>query len=182
MKIPLIAIAVILIFSSNSCLFADEPSELFIQLRDMDSTIFEEGFNKCNEEVLRSVLHEDLEFLHDLSGESEFDGFIKSIQENICSNPHGKLTRKVVPESLSVFPLKKDGTTYAAVQFGAHEFYFTPNGGSANRVSSGRFIHTYFLNEGEWKLKRVISYDHQSASPDEPREIERPPEPIRGAN
>ena len=84
-----------------------EDSELYKQLKSVDSLLFEEGFNHCNLEILKSMMHPDLQFLHDQNGMQDLDAFFQGFEESICSNPDFKPIRKLVKGSLQVYPLKK---------------------------------------------------------------------------
>ncbi|MEZ4875342.1 MAG: serine hydrolase [Flavobacteriaceae bacterium] len=138
-----------------------EDSALFKTLKAEDSLLFEESFNKCNFEVLEQIAHPDLQFLHDQNGTQSRDDFFKAVQESICSNPDVKPIRKLVEGSLVVYPLKNEGKLYGAIQMGMHEFYIAEPNKELRFTANGKFIHTWLLENGEWKLFRVLSYDHQ---------------------
>lgn len=135
---------------------------LLQQIMASDSLLFEEGFNSCNMEALQQVTHPDLEFYHDQSGITYGkDNFILGIEKNICSLSYRPL-RKVVKSSVKVFPLKSNGMLYGAIQSGEHEFYAQEEGKDPYLTSTAKFTHLW-IKEGEsWKLKRVLSFDHQA--------------------
>ena len=137
---------------------------LFEALKKADATLFEEGFNRCNMPALEELIHSDLEFLHDQSGRDTRDGFFTSIRKYICGNPAQKPTRRLVDGTLEAHPLSKEGKLYGAVQMGRHDFYITETGKEPRRTGTARFVHTWLLEGGRWKLYRVISYDHRPAS------------------
>ena len=136
-------------------------SHIFTELRKSDSLVFNEGFNKCNIEVLQEIMHPELQFLHDQNGVQNRDEFFKDFKESICSNPDGKPIRKLVEGSLVVYPLKNEGKLYGAIQMGMHEFYMVEPGKDPQFTANGKFIHTWLWEGGEWKLYRVVSYNHQ---------------------
>lgn len=138
-----------------------EDSALFIELKKADSLIFEEGFNKCNIQALRDAMHPDLQFMHDQNGLQTRDDFFKGFEESICSNPNYKPIRKLVNGSLMVYPLMNEGKLYGAIQMGIHEFYIAEPGKELRFTVNGKFIHTWLLKDGKWKLFRALSYDHQ---------------------
>ena len=70
--------------------------------------------------------------------------------------------RELVDESLEVFPLRDNGVLYGAIQRGIHRFFATEEGEPERETSVARFTHLWLLVDGEWKLKRVLSFDHRS--------------------
>ncbi len=136
-------------------------SKVFIELQKADSLVFDEGFNKCRFDVLENIMHKDLQFLHDQNGSQNRDDFFKVFKESICSNPNAKPIRKLVDGSLIVYPLKNEGKIYGAIQMGVHEFYIVEPNKEPRFTANGKFIHTWLLENGQWKLFRVVSYDHQ---------------------
>lgn len=141
-----------------------ENSELFIQLKKCDSLVFEEGFNKCNFESLDKVIHKDLEFLHDQGGIQNKEAFFKAMKQNICSTPDAKPIRKLVEGSLQAFPMKNNGVLYGAILMGSHEFFIASPGKPLRITGVAKFIGTWILENNAWKLKHVLSFDHQPAT------------------
>ena len=138
-----------------------EDSELYKQLKSVDSLLFEEGFNHCNLEILKSMMHPDLQFLHDQNGMQDRDAFFQGFEESICSNPDFKPIRKLVRGSLQVYPLKNEGKLYGAIQTGIHEFFIAEPGKELRFTVNGKFTHVWILDQDKWSLFRAISYDHQ---------------------
>lgn len=62
---------------------------------------------------------------------------------------------------MEIFLLKNNDSLYGVVQTGMHTFYETPSGQSKQLRSIARFTHLWVLENSNWKLKRVLSYDHQ---------------------
>jgi CubicO group peptidase (beta-lactamase class C family) len=157
-----LGLAIVLLLLAQSIKAQESTdSPIFNELKKTDSLVFEEGFNKCNFEVLQTLMHKDLQFLHDQNGTQNRDEFFKVFEESICSNPNGKPIRKLVDGSLVVYPLKNEGKLYGAIQMGMHEFYMVVPGKEPRFTANGKFIHTWLLEGGKWKLYRVVSYDHQ---------------------
>ena len=155
-------------FSLILCLFTcilcfgqvDEQSSIFLELQKMDSILFEEGFNKCNLTALEKILDSNFEFYHDQNGAQNKDVFLKGFRESICENPKGKPIRKLVKGSLVVYPLKNEGQIYGAIQMGIHDFYMADSRKELRFTENAKFIATWLLENGEWKLKRELSYNH----------------------
>ncbi|BFO64411.1 nuclear transport factor 2 family protein [Chryseobacterium sp. S0630] len=133
--------------------------ELFLTAKKLDSLIFHEGFNKCNPSHYNTIISDDIEFYHDLGGITKGkEAFVSSIKNNICSNP-GKVKRELVPNSMKVFPMYSNKTLYGFIQEGDHEF-FENNNGKWSKVGQAKFTHLWISENNQWKLKRVLSYDH----------------------
>ncbi|MCR9099211.1 MAG: nuclear transport factor 2 family protein [bacterium] len=135
--------------------------ELFLELKQKDSLVFNLGFNECDTAQLRILISDDFEFFHDQSGLLDSkENFIRNIP-NLCKMNY-KPTRVLVDGSIEVFPLYSNGVLYGAIQKGEHEFYGEEPGKPKYLTSRAKFTHVWILENGEWKLKRVLSYDHQS--------------------
>lgn len=138
----------------------DSSSVSFRELAKADSLLFEEGFNSCNLAALEDLIHSDFEFYHDVAGLQSRAGFFRSVKENICSTPEHKPTRKLIPGSLEVFLLKDYGEIYGAIQKGEHQFYIKEPDKELYLTGTARFTHVWILENDNWKLKRVLSYNH----------------------
>ncbi|MCB7480777.1 nuclear transport factor 2 family protein [Christiangramia sediminis] len=138
-------------------------SNLFKQLKSRDSLLFDLGFNKCKIEAFEMFISEDLEFYHDQGGLSNSkEDFLNAVKKNICAIPDKKPIRKLIPESLEVYPLYENGKLYGAIQKGNHDFYIQEPDKEVYKTSSAKFTHIWILVNNEWILKRVLSYDHKS--------------------
>jgi len=138
----------------------EKDSELFIDLEKQDSTFFERGFNRCDLEYSGKIIHKDLLFFHDQSGIQNRDDFFENTKKYICANPGQKPVRKVNKSSLEVFPLYDNGKLYGAIQKGIHDFYIREDGKEDVHTSRAKFTHVWLLENGDWFLKEVLSYDH----------------------
>lgn len=137
--------------------------ELFLKLKELDSVLFDDGFNNCQIENMRRLISEDLEFFHDQSGLSTTKTeFISAIQQNICSSSDRKPIRKLKEETLKVFPLYNGEVLYGAIQKGAHDFFIQEPQKELYQTSTAKFTHVWLLKNGDWILEKVLSYDHQS--------------------
>ncbi len=138
-------------------------SELYLTLKKNDSLLFAEGFNHCRIEAFEHLISEDLEFYHDKGGlTTNKEDFLNNVRNNICSSPDKKPIRKLVPGSLQVFPLYRNGELYGAIQKGQHDFFIKEPDKELYQTSTALFTHLWLLVDGEWKLKRVLSYDHKN--------------------
>lgn len=88
--------------------------ELFAELKQKDSLVFNLGFNECDTAQLRVLISDDFEFYHDQSGLLDSkENFIRNIP-NLC-NMNYKPTRVLVDGSMEVFPLYSKGELYGAL-------------------------------------------------------------------
>lgn len=138
-------------------------SELFDQIMTMDSLLFEVGFNQIDTAQMASLTSADFEFYHDDNGIVDSKtAFLNSI--NSLKDLPFKTWRTMVDGSMEVFPMYKDNgqVLYGAIQKGVHEFYQQKEGEEARKTSTARFTHLWMIENGDWKLKRVLSYDHRT--------------------
>jgi len=162
MKFILINLISFFLFSSVSAQVSSD-SDLYKQLKSRDSLLFDLGFNRCKIDQFESFVSDDLEFYHDKGGLTiNKEDFLKNVRNNICSNPNKKPIRKLVPKSLEVYPLYENEKLYGAIQKGTHEFYLKEPNKKKYKTGSAKFTHVWILENSEWILKRVLSYDHKS--------------------
>lgn len=138
----------------------DQKSELFKTLKAKDSIIFERSFNLCEIEKLEPIIAKNFEFYHDVTGIQDRQKFMNALEENVCSN-FGKFQRNLVENSLEVYSLKNNGVLYGAIQKGKHTFHKKQKK-TFKTVGIADFTHVWILENKQWKLKRVLSYNHQS--------------------
>jgi hypothetical protein len=132
---------------------AHVQDRLFDTIAGLDRRLFD-AYNTCDLSTLGTIVTDDLEFYHDKTGLAVGkQTFVDSIRNNIC----GKTQRVLVPGSLEVYRLDH----YGAVEMGRHRF--THPGHEELGIGEAKFITLWKFNNGEWKVARVISYDHESA-------------------
>ncbi len=137
---------------------------LYSILKQKDSLLFNEGFNRCNVNIFESLLSNNFEFYHDENGATlSKEKFIADFKQNVCGLSY-KAKRMLDPGSLHVYPLYKNNTLYGAVQTGTHSFYGIENDKPEYLTSVARFTNVWLLENGDWKLKRSVSYDHHDNS------------------
>ena len=141
----------------------DRNTALFIELKKQDSVFFERGFNQCDINYLESHIADDLKFYHDQSGFQDQKLFLENTKKYICSTPNQKPIRVVNEKSLEVFPLYANGKIYGAIQSGIHDFFIREPNKQDAHTSRAKFTHLWLLNNGNWLLKEVLSFDHNNA-------------------
>jgi CubicO group peptidase (beta-lactamase class C family) len=158
----IISIIILLVISVNSQGQVSKDSELFNTIYALDSILFEEGFNNCDLVSVANTVTDDFEFYHDQNGISDKAMFLQAFKESLCSNPNRKPIRKLVNGSMEVFPLYNEGIMYGAIQKAKHEFYIKEPEKELYITNVALFTHLWLLDGETWKLKRSLSFDHQS--------------------
>ena len=127
------------------------PDLLYKEIAHMDSVLFN-AFNNRDMETFKTLFTEDLEFYHDKGGLTDYNYSINSFKNTIAQN--NGLRRELVKGSLEVYPIKD----YGAIQVGAHTFCHLENG--KQDCGTFKFVHVWKKINNEWKITRVVSYDH----------------------
>lgn len=144
----------VLLFSGCCSVMAqDKKSEdtLYVQIAHMDSVVFN-AFNNRDTSTFKKLFTEDLEFYHDKGGLTGYDQTI-SFMRSTAQNNNG-LRRDLVPGSLEVYSIKD----YGAIEIGSHTFCHHENG--KPDCGTFKFVHIWKRFGNEWKITRVVSYDH----------------------
>lgn len=130
---------------------ANHSDGLYNEIAHMDSLLFD-AFNNRDIEKFKTLFTTDLEFYHDKAGLTGYDQSIESLKNTAAQN--NGLRRELVKGSLEVYPIKD----YGAIQIGAHTFCHPENG----KMDCGtfKFVHIWKKTGNEWKITRVVSYDH----------------------
>lgn len=139
-----------------------ENQALFNLIKEKDSLLFQIGFNQIDTLEIVKLTATDFEFYHDEHGIIETkSAFVKSI--NSLRELPFKTWRTLIDGSMEVFPLYKDNrqVLYGAIQHGIHEFHQQIEGEDVQKTNTAKFTHLWMIENGDWKLKRVLSYDHQ---------------------
>ncbi len=139
-------------------------TSLFQTIQKQDSLLFGITFNTCDLAPLEYLVSENFEFYHDKGGITNGKrDFINSLKNGLCAHPERYQSRRsLVKGSMEVYPLEKNGVLYGAIQVGRHRFYETIKGQPERFASIARFTHLWLLEEGQWRLVRGLSYDHQT--------------------
>jgi hypothetical protein len=140
-----------------------------MKLTDLKSTLFEKdslfwkSYNSCDLVSFRKFFTDDIEFYHDKGGVTlGIEALTNSISQNLCGKQGFKLRRAVVPGTLNIYPLEKNGTIYGALVSGEHDFFVTENNKPEFHSGRAKFSHLWILTGNEWKMSRVLSYDHHN--------------------
>ncbi len=141
---------------SASLVQANTVAALSDEIRQQDARLFS-AFNNCEPQKWRRYLAKDIEFYQDNDdptySRSELEpAFLDRCKEGQSAS----LIREFVPEGHEVHPIQGVG----AVQFGTHRFLLKQADGSMSEVARPRFVHLWKKEQGQWRIIRVISYDH----------------------
>jgi hypothetical protein len=163
-KILLLCVIGVQMVSGSATAQESVDSELFKVLKAQDSILFQIGFNKCKVEQSAALMYDDLEFYHDKSGVSHSKAeFVEIMRNGICRENNPRPTyRFLVEKSLEVFPLYNNGQLYGALQNGKHFFSTEKEKTFKESDNYALFSHLWIIENGQWKLKRVISYNHNT--------------------
>lgn len=130
-----------------------------------DAVFFELFFEGCDPAKLATMLTDDFEFFDDRGGLVATDsaGFVAQYATRCEARlaPDGwRSRREVVRDTLGIYPINN----YGAVETGEHFFYERRGDGPETRVGRALFSQMWKLEDGQWKLARVFSYDHGPAA------------------
>ncbi len=139
--------------SLQSTKYSPISKELYDEISHMDSIMFA-AFNAHDLEKLKATFSKDLEFYHDKGGLANYEQTIENFRSLFEKNKNIGLRRKLVKESLEVYPIKD----YGAIEIGEHDFCHLENG--KDDCGQCKFVHTWQKKDGQWKVTRIVSYDH----------------------
>lgn len=139
----------------------EKSSELYKTIKEKDSLLFNIGFNNCDITQFKKLVSDNFEFYHDQGGITNSKSeFIQSIENVLCKLDY-KPKRVLDLKSLEIFPLKKNGVLYGAIETGIHSFYAIEKKQEEYLTSIAKFTHLWILENGNWKLSKGLSYDHK---------------------
>jgi len=152
----------VLIISAMCCFNANAQSDndkeakarsgdLYNQIAHEDSLLFI-AFNSRNLNGMKAFFDPGLELFQDNEGLRNYDQVITAFGQIFKQN--FILTRKLVPGSMEVYPIKD----YGAIQTGRHTFSHIENGKEI--VGTFKFLHIWQKKDGVWKITRIVTYDH----------------------
>jgi CubicO group peptidase (beta-lactamase class C family) len=141
---------------------APSDSEIYVTIANLDHRLFDQGFNGQDIVPFQELISDHFEFYHDTAGLTPSKtAFLTDIQNGLFKLSY-RARRELLPGTLRVFPLEKNGVVYGAVETGEHRFSAIETGKPEYFTSQARFTHVWLLEDGAWKLVRGVSYDHQT--------------------
>jgi ketosteroid isomerase-like protein len=144
-------LAIAISVSAQEKKVAPTSAELFKEIERADSIMFQ-AFNRQDMATFKAMFTEDLEWFQDNGGLIPY----KTVFENFGNTfrNENKLSRQLVKGSMEVHPIKD----YGAIQIGSHQFRHFENG--KEEIGTFKFLMIWQNKNGQWKISRVVSYDH----------------------
>ncbi|MDN4055065.1 nuclear transport factor 2 family protein [Massilia sp. YIM B02763] len=127
--------------------------QLTAEIVAADARLFE-GLNRRDIGRLKSGFSPRLEFYHDRSGVTGYAENIAIFEKNFAAP--ARVRREAMPETVEVFPTGPDH----AMHIGKHRFCNKPSPAEPESCGVYRFSMVWERDGGQWKLLRVLSYDH----------------------
>ena len=137
--------------SQNERKVATTQIELFNKVANLDSSLFA-AYNSKNLNLMKTYFTKDLEWYQDNGGLIDFEKVFSNFQS--IFNRDYDLKRNLIKESLEVHPIEG----YGAIEIGKHQFKHIENG--KLEIGTFKFVMIWKNDNGNWKISRVISYDH----------------------
>lgn len=137
-------------FTSNRAT-AQTSGPLFNEIAHQDSLQFD-AFNSRNLDKLMNYFDNTLELYQDNTGVRNFDQTKQAFGRLFTMNY--VLTRKLVPGTLEVYPIKD----YGAIETGQHTFSHIENG--RLQIFTFKFMQIWQKKDGVWRVTREITYGH----------------------
>lgn len=131
-----------------------QPYELYDTIMRLDSSFYT-AYNNRDLPKFMSYLSPDLEFYHDFTGLTDYKRNLEIFKEKFADTSL-IMRRELVTKSAEVYPIKDFG----AIEMGVHKYYVVDKTGNKRLSSQPKFVHIWKNTNGNWKITRVISYDH----------------------
>lgn len=129
---------------------------LHATIAGLDSAVFD-AFNRCSDpaqfERHANFFAEDVEFSHDTGGVTwTRAAMLENTSKHVCGN----FSRELVPGTLRVHPIRG----FRALSQGSHRFCQFASGECEGLAD---FTMIWRLEDGVWKVARVLSFGHRAA-------------------
>ncbi len=125
--------------------------ELYQTITSQDGALLQ-AFNAHSIQQLKTFFADDLEFYQDNSGLTNYDQANENFKKMFDQN--NGIKGELIPNSVEVYPIKD----YGAIETGEHRFCDIENG--KDDCGTFPFIILWQNQGGNWKVSRVISYNH----------------------
>lgn len=126
------------------------------QVRSADAR-FWQAYNTCDMKAMGDLLTADVEFYHDKTGLTvSREAVVESLRKGPCGTPGMRLRREAVAGSLEFHPLAGG----YAILSGRHRFYVEEAGKPERLDGQADFTSVWKRDDGQWRMHRVLSYDH----------------------
>ena len=156
------SILFILILAACSAQSLAQTEKLTATILHLDSA-FWNAYNNCDTAHFKDFFTDDVEFYHDKGGVTmDAKSLIEALNKNICGNANSRLRREAIARTVKVYPMQNGDEIYGAIISGEHDFYMTEKGKPEYHSGAANFAQLWLLKNGEWKMARVLSYNHHA--------------------
>jgi hypothetical protein len=128
-----------------------EDKVLFNKIKELDSVMFN-AYNHQDLPKMKTYFTTNMEWYQDNGGLLNFETVFTNFQS--IFDKKDKLSRELVKGTLEVIPIKGFG----AIEIGQHRFKHMENG--KLEIGTFRFLMIWKNENGNWKISRVVSFDH----------------------
>ena len=143
-----------LLLASGAAHAAEQAHALLAsEITAADARLFG-GLNDRDIAPMKAGFSQRLEFYHDRSGVTGYADNIAIFEKNFRGL--SRVRREAMPETVEIFPA---GPKHA-MHIGKHRFCNKPAPAAPEECSVYRFSMVWEREDGQWKLLRVLSYDH----------------------
>ena len=149
-----ILLGLLMVASHDSAAVAPNADKtLTSTVRALDTRLFD-TFNSCELDAHRDMFSPSMEFYHDHGGATfDREKYLSDVRNNIC----GKVMRKLLPETLKVYPI----ANFGAIEEGEHIFCQVATG---KCEGAAKFMVIWEGKGDSWKASRIASYGHRELS------------------
>ena len=131
------------------------PHDRLVQeITAADHAVFA-AFEACDANRYASFLSSDLEFYQDRTGKTDYAQNLQSLKDR-CQEGI-RLRRELVENSLVI----NAAPGFGAIEAGTQRFYSRQPDGSEHLDATAQFTNVWSKESGNWKLVRIVSYDHR---------------------
>jgi hypothetical protein len=128
-------------------------------LRERDAA-FWRTYNACDTAAFRQFFTEDVEFYHDKGGLTlGLTALDAALRKNLCGG-ETRVRRAPLDATIRISILRDGERVYGAIVSGEHVFHVTQPGKPEFLDGQARFANLWRLQDGVWRMSRVLSYDH----------------------
>ncbi|MCX2742804.1 nuclear transport factor 2 family protein [Mangrovivirga sp. M17] len=123
-------------------------------------SLFWVAFNRCDVDEMMTFFTDDMEFYHDNGGFTKgLRKFEEETRAGMCKDPANWSLRRVeIKESTEIYEINQ----YGAIISGEHLFYINETDKDEYLDGYGKYQNIWKYDDGEWKMSRILSYDHKA--------------------
>jgi ketosteroid isomerase-like protein len=124
------------------------------QIAEADRQLYR-AFEACDVTHYAAMLSSELEFYQDHTGKTNYEENLDALRDRCAEGI--RLRRSLEEGSLLV----DAAPGFGAIQAGIQQFYSVKPDGQEHLDATARFTNVWSKASGQWKLVRVISFDHK---------------------